>query len=112
MKYYYNLYTNDSVREKKLQILSRIEKGEFVVGKYLVVLTENENNHLEFFDSAYVSQKVFKKEHLFVVGLADGYSGAVKIVETIVNEVLQMTGGTNIRRYILEQQLEYENRNR
>lgn len=111
MKYYYNLYTSESLREKKLQILSRINRGEFVINKYLIVLTQNEKNHLEFYDSAFVSQKVVEKEELFVIGLADGYGGAVKIVETIVNEVLRMTGGTNIRAYLLEQQLEFEKRN-
>ena len=112
MKLYYNLYTNDSIREKKLQILSRIDKGEIVIGKFLVVLAKNEKNHLEFYDSAFVAQKVVEKEDLFVIGLADGYGGAVKIVETIVNEVLLMTGGTNIRAYLLEQQMEFEKRNR
>jgi len=111
MKYYYNLYANDSVKEKKLQILNRINKGEFVINKYLVVLTQNERNHLEFFDSAYVSQKVVDKDDLFVIGLAEGYGGAVQIVETIVKEVLQMTGGTDIRTYLIEQQLEFEKRN-
>ncbi len=111
MKYYYNLYTNESVREKKLQILSRIDRGEFVINKYLIVLTQNERNHLEFYDSAFVSQKVVDKQDLFVVGLAEGYGGAVQIVETIVNEVLRMTGGTDIRTYLLDQQLEFEKRN-
>ena len=111
MKYYYNLYASDSIREKKLHILSRIEKNEFVLGKFLVVLTQNEKNHLEFFDSALVTQKMVEKDKLFVIGLADGYGGAVKIVESIVNEVLQATGGTDIRNYLLEQQMEYEKRN-
>lgn len=111
MKYYYNLYASESLRDKKLQILSRIDRGEFVINKYLIVLTQNENNHLEFYDSAFVSQKVVEKEELFVVGLADSYGGAVKIVEIIVNEVLRMTGGTNIRKYLLEQQSEFEKRN-
>ena len=111
MKYYYNLYVNDSIRENKFRILNRINRGEFVINKYLIVLTKNENNHLEIFDSAFVSQKVVEKEELFIIGLADGYSGALKIVEMIVHEVLQMTGGTNIRKYLLEQQLEFEKRN-
>ena len=111
MKYYYNLYVSDSIREKKLNILSRIEKNEWIFGKFLVVLTQNEKNHLEFFDSALVTQKMVEKEKLFVVGLADGYGGAVKIVEKIVNDVLQATGGTDIRNYLLNEQMEYEKRN-
>lgn len=111
MKYYYNMYVSGSIREKKQQILSRIEKDEFVVGKYLIVLTQNEKNHLEFFDSAFVTQRMVEKDKLFVVGLSDGYGAAVKIVEAILNEVLQVTGGTDIRNYLLKQQMEYEKRN-
>lgn len=111
MKYYYNMYVSESIREKKQQILSRIEKDEFVVGKYLIVLTQNEKNHLEFFDSAFVTQRMVEKDKLFVVGLSDGYGAAVKIVEVILNEVLQVTGGTDIRNYLLKQQMEYEKRN-
>ena len=111
MKYYYNMYVSESIREKKQQILSRIEKDEFVVGKYLIVLTQNEKNHLEFFDSAFVTQRMVEKDKLFVVGLSDGYGAAVKIVEAILKEVLQVTGGTDIRNYLLKQQMEYEKRN-
>ena len=111
MKLYYNLYASDSIREKKLKILSQIDDGKFVLNKYLLVLTKNEKNHLEFFDSAYVSQKMIDKEEMFVVGIADSYGGAVSLVEKIVNEVLTVTGGTDIRNYLLEQQREYEKRN-
>ena len=111
MKYYYNMYSSDTIREKKLSILSKIENGQTVMNKYLIVLTKNEKNHLEFFDSALVTQKMVEKEQLFVIGLADGYGGAVQIVEKIVNEVLQMTGGTDIRNYLLTQQKEFETRN-
>ncbi len=111
MKYYYDIYTNDSLKGKKEKLLSQIERGEFVFNKYLVVLTQNEKNHLEFYDSAFVTQNMVEKEHLFVIGLAEGYGGAVSIVETIVNEVLQMTGGTNIRAYLLARQSEFEQRN-
>ena len=111
MKYYYKLYASESLEKKKLRILSRIDEGEFIVNKYLIVLAQNEINHLEFFDSAFVTQKMVEKQDLFVVGLAEGYAGAVQIVESIVNEVLTMTGGTNIRGYLLEKQLEFENRN-
>ena len=52
-----------------------------------------------------------KEFSVFVIGLADGYGGAVQIVERIVNEVLQMTGGTDIRNYLLTQQKEFETRN-
>ena len=111
MKLYYNLYANDSIRKDKLKILSQIDDGKFVLNKYLLILSKNEKNHLEFFDSAYVSQKMLEKEDIFVVGLADSYGGAVSLVEKIVNEVLTVTGGTNIRGYLLNQQMEYEKRN-
>ena len=60
---------------------------------------------------SFVTQRMVEKDKLFVVGLSDGYGAAVKIVEVILNEVLQVTGGTDIRNYLLKQQMEYEKRN-
>lgn len=112
MRYYHNLYVSENLVSKKIHILSQIEKERILVNKYLIVLSQNEKNHLEFFDSVMLIQKMMEKESLFVVGIADGYSGALKIVENITQEVYDKTNGTDIRTYILDKQREYEEMDR
>ena len=111
MKQYHALYISDSIREKRLQILKKIKYNKFQRDKFLIVLTKNEKNHLEFFDAMMLLQKTIVKEDLFLVGLADGYSGALELVQKITEEVYAETGGVDIRGYLLKKQQEFEESN-
>lgn len=111
MKYYHALYLSDELALRKTEILHKIERGEWQLNKYLIVLTKNEQNHLEFFDSVLLIQKTFSKDDLFVVGIADGRSGALDLVRQITEEVYAETKGTDIRNYLLKKQQEYEESN-
>ena len=79
--------------------------------KYLIVLTENENNHLEFFNSVLLLQEIISKDNLFVVGIAEGYEGALEIVQMITEEVYENTQNVDIRGYLLAKEREYEESN-
>ena len=112
MKYYHNLYASESLQFKKKIIIDDLKKEKLYINLYIIVLTKNERNHLEFYDSALLRQKVFRKEDLFVVGIANGYSGAVEVVEQIVQDVCENTNSTDIRNYIINSQQEFEERNK
>ena len=108
MKYYHNLYLSEGFRDKKEIIIEKLERRQIQLNKYLVVLTKSDANHLEFFDSVLLKQNVFPQEELFLIGIADGYDGALEMVEKITQEVYDRTKGTDIRSYLLETQKEYE----
>lgn len=104
MQYYRNLYVSENLQKKKEKIIGKLEKGKAQFQIYLVVLAENRENHLEFFDAMMLQQHSFRKpDEVFIVGIADGYGEAVRLVEAIVNDVLKETGGTDIRGYIERQ---------
>lgn len=101
MQYYRKLYVSDTLQKKKEKILDKLEQGKPQFQVYLIVLAANRQNHLEFFDAMMLHQHAFREsEELFLVGIADGYGGAVELVEEIVTEVLNETGGMDIRGYI------------
>ena len=104
MKYYHDLYLSKSLIHKKEEIINKLEKNQWQVSKFLLVLSKNENNHLEFFDSVLLTQNLMPKEELFVIGIADSYVGAVDMVQQITEEVYEQTGGTNIRNYLLSKE--------
>lgn len=108
LKYYQNLYVSKALKPKLLEIMDKLEKGQLQFNKYLIVLAKGEQNHLEFFDSILLQQKVFSIDDLLVVGIAQGYKGGLKLVEEIMQEVYNETGGTNIRNYIISKQKEFE----
>lgn len=110
MKYYFNMYISEEVAGKKGEILQKIENNQVQLNKYVIVLAKNEKNHLEFYDAALLRQDIFDKDSLFLVGLAEGYSGSVKLIERITQEVLDESGGTDIRSYLLKKQKDFEER--
>ena len=111
MRYYHNLYISEKLEEKRTDIITNIANDKWQFEKYLIVLTENENNHLEFFNSVLLLQKVILKDNLFVVGIADGYQEAVEIVRMITEEVYKNTQDVDIRGYLLAKEQEYEESN-
>lgn len=111
MKYYYNLYVTEDLIQKQNQIIQCLEDGKWQFSKYLIVLSGNEKNHLEIFDSVLLLQKAISKEHLFIVGIASGKDSAFELVEKITEEVYDETGDIDIRNYILQKQSEFEKGN-
>ena len=104
MKYYHDLYLSKSLLSKKETIIEKLESNQWQLSKYLLVLAQNEKNHLEFFDSVLLTQNLMPKKDLFVVGIADSYVGAVDMVQKITEEVYASTGNTNIRSYLLSKE--------
>ena len=111
MKYYHNLYMSENLEAKRTDIITNIMNNKWQFDKYLIVLTENEKNHLEFFDSVLLLQKVISKDTLFVVGIAEGYQGALEMIQRIAEEVYENTHGLDIRSYLLAKEQEYEESN-
>ena len=111
MKYYHNLYVSKELLGKEKEIIGKIEKNQWQLGKFLIVLTKNENNHLEFFDSVLLIQNAIPKEEQFVIGLASGYHGALEMIEEITKEVYDATGDVDIRGFLLSREKEYEESN-
>ena len=102
---------DEYVKDRKEEIINNLEQDKWQFEKYLIALTKNESNHLEIFHSVLLIQKTMPKEDLFVVGITNGYLEALELVEKIVQEVYDETGGTDIRKYILHQQREFEEGN-
>lgn len=111
MKCYCNLYLDEKTYLKKEEILHKIEKEQWQLEIYCIVLAPNEINHLEIFHSALMLQKSVSKEKQFLVGIASGYYEALELVEKITKEVYDNTKGTDIRGYILNKQQEFEEGN-
>lgn len=110
MKYYHELYLSENLVSKKAEILYKLEHDKSQFEKYVIAITKNEKNHLEFYNSVLLLQGAVSKEDVFIVGIADGVYGALELVEKITQEVLKRTGNVDIRNYLLKKQQEYVER--
>lgn len=106
MEFYKDLYVSESLEKKKDIIIEKIKQGKIQFNCYIITLTENPENQLEFYDSLMLKQKNFKQEHLFIVGIADGYDEALSIVQRITEDTYRIWKNADIRKFIITRQNE------
>lgn len=106
MTYYKYLYLEEGLEKKRDKMIDKLERNKLQFGVFLIVLSQNGNNHLELLDSKLLLQKDYPKEDYFVVGIAKDQTGAIEIVEEILQEVYNETKGADIRSYILKKERE------
>lgn len=108
IKCYSNLYVGKSIKKNKLQHILDLMEGNLKHSIYIISLSQGEQNHLEFYAASLLRQDLYKDDEIFVVGLAGKYEEAIELVQSILQEVLNKTNGTDIRNYILRQQKAFE----
>lgn len=106
MKYYRYLYMSEGLEEKKKKIIKRLESHRLLPGIQLITLTRTEKDQLEIFSADLLLQRDYPKEDLFVAGITASFDEALEMVEEILQEVYNETGGTDIRSYILKKEQE------
>ena len=97
-------YVSRSLKKREKRIIEGLKKKRFRKDLYLIVLAQGKQNPLEFFSVLLLKQHIFEDAGLFVVGLADGYEGALELTEEIVQDVYQKTNDVRLREFILNNQ--------
>lgn len=107
MKFYKNLYVSESLTDKKDEIIQKLKQKKIQFNCYIILLTENPENQLEFYDSLMLKQKNFKKDHLFVVGIAKGYDEALSVIKEITEDTYQAQHNADIRKFIINNEKQF-----
>lgn len=108
IKCYCNLYVSDLLVKRKNRVLADLMERKPRPGIYVITLAQGAQNHLEFFSSLVLKQHFYDEKEMFVVGIADGYEDAAEMIRLITQEVLDETGNTDIRGFILKNQKKFE----
>ena len=108
IKCYCDLYVSDGLQKRKQKVIKKLMERALQPTLYVLTLAQGEQNHLEFFPAYLLQQPMYDDALFFVVGIAEGYDAAMDLVEEIAQEVLEETGGTDIRRFLAERQSEFE----
>lgn len=111
IKCYCNLYVSDALKKRKNQVIKALMERKFQPDVTVITLAQAEQNHLEYYSSVFLKQPYYDGKQIFVVGLASGELDAADLVARIIQEVLDQTGATEIKGYILNQQKLFEEGN-
>ena len=100
MKWYKNLYLGEMIAPKARQIVNKIKKKKLTPDVYVIALASNPLNQLDVIATWELLQPGYPKEHVRIVGLAQGKKEALEVVTAIVEEIYQNTGDVKISDYL------------
>lgn len=100
MRFCKRLYISPSIKDKQRKIMWKLRTGRPQPMIYVISLAKNDDL-LEIYHSGMLKQKYYrKKENMpYIIGLASGYGQAVSLVTDILEDVFQMTGGYDVKRF-------------
>ena len=99
IEYIDGLYLSEALNEKKLpKIKKKIKEGKGSV--CLLLKSANDEDCLDIVTPMQLKMKVWEGKNPVCVGLANGKEDAAALVETIIKDCLDKTGGTGLKEFI------------
>lgn len=93
------LYIGANVKEPE-KIKEKINQNKFVPGIFLITLSSNPDNLLEIISALMLKQDTLRSLCPEIIGIAHGKEEAMKLVESILNQVYQETGTFQVQNYL------------
>lgn len=104
IKYYHDLFVDDYVRENLDRCMQEAEAGRISIAPlYCVAIASNKNNLLDILSCNELYFKYYKKQMLYVLGLAASYREALRLTEKIIMTVYNETGAFDVRDFYFGQ---------
>jgi len=98
--YHPKLYLSNSISRKKLgKIKHNLSKHPLRAGVYLVTVAKG-GNLFEIYCSGLLSQRYYRSNPPYIVGISENYEEAVCLVEQIVDECLKARGDCSVREFL------------
>ncbi len=95
-----DLFVGESLKEKYQKLLPRIEKGKKVKkGIMMITYAVNGNDLFDLIPAKEMKLSVRQEQNLYVLGLAGNHREAFSMVQEMVMEVYEKTGGFDVRGY-------------
>ncbi len=99
MEFYPRLYVGKSVKNLN-KIKAKLKKHSKLLDVYVITLSKNEFDQLEIHKAGYLSQKYYRMNPPYVIGIASDYDEAVDIVQQIAGEAFAAQGNCKLKEYL------------
>lgn len=95
------LYLGTSIQPEKVDKIKKmlVKKPRFA-GVFVIALSRNASDQLEFYDAKQLQQSYYHKNPPYVIGIVKDREEAVAVVQRIVEECLQARGDCALKEYL------------
>ena len=101
MKWYDNLFLGEKAAPKAAKMKWKISHNAGMVTAYVITFASNPDNLMDIIPSRELLQKGYPKKDMTIIGLGLGYEEALQVVQKIIQETYDHTGGTDVKSYLL-----------
>ncbi|MCR5835939.1 MAG: hypothetical protein K6G88_05510 [Lachnospiraceae bacterium] len=102
MRWYNYLYVGEKAKKTSEDIIEKINAGKMQVNKFALALPFNDSDILDIIPTIVLMQKRYLDSDLVIVGIADGKSEAMDLMQDIIMECYNNTKGFDLKSYIFE----------
>ena len=104
MRWYRPLYLSKNTADQIDKIREKATAGARVPGIYCVTLSSDPGHLLDLFHNTMLKESIFRDvQRLDIVGVAQGRMEALRMVEKIVKDKYQETGGFDVTAWFPEE---------
>ena len=104
MRWYRHLYLSKNTAHQIDNIREKAAPGAWVPGIYFVTLSSEPGHLLDLFHNTMLKESIFRDvQRLDIVGVAQGRTEALRMVEKIVKDKYQETGGFDVTTWFPEE---------
>lgn len=99
MELYPRLYVGETVNNPD-KLIHKLQKHAKRIDAYVITLSKNPYDQLEIYEAGYLSQKYYKENPPYIIGIASNYEEAVGIITRIAEESVSARGDCKLKEYL------------
>lgn len=99
MELYPRLYVGKDLHDPD-KVIHKLKKHAKLLNAYVITLSRNPVDQLDIYKAGFLSQKYFRQNPPYVIGLAAGYDEAVDLVRQIAEESFAARGDCELKEYL------------
>ena len=99
MELYPRLYVGKTVNNPD-KLIHKLTKHKKKVDAFVITLSKNPYDQLEIYQADCLSQKYYKKNPPYIIGIASNYEEALEIITCIASDSVQTRGDCRLKEYL------------
>ena len=108
IKWYHTLYVDERLEKNLKKILKKLENEKLTFQVYCIALASNPQKMLDIIAANELLFKHYKRNDIYIIGLARTKTGAVSLVVKIIEEIYRKTNDVKIREYFREKEFDVQ----
>lgn len=100
MEIYERLYVGESVNNPD-KVIHKLRKGARFTQEYVIILART-SDQLEIHQAGYLTQKYYRQNPPFVIGIAGTHEEAVELIMKIAQESYTARGDCDLKQYLAQ----------